>query len=130
MSVTAVPERATGAPRCRATARNRSASAAAPSLTPARTAASSYLHPLDQPSRQSQLLPPRRLGACHFARVRFMIHAQQMQHAMEHQDAKLVPHPMPEIAGLRTRVIERDGDVAQTPRTVGRAILPAPQFGE
>jgi len=44
-----------------------------------------------------------------------MIHTQQMQHAMEHQDAKLVPHPMPEIAGLRTRVIERDGDVAQTP---------------
>ena len=69
--------------------------------------------PLDQAVRQAQPHAPALLRARHPAAVGFMIHAQQVQHAVQHQDADFLLGRVAELAGLRARTIDGDRDVAQ-----------------
>ena len=45
-----------------------------------------------------------------------MIHAEEMQHAVQHEDADFLLRRVPELAGLRAGAGEGDGDVAETCR--------------
>ena len=52
-------------------------------------------------------------GARHLAAIGFVIHAQQMQNAMQHQHRDLVAHRMAVLDGLLFGSVEGDCDLAQ-----------------
>ena len=70
-------------------------------------------HPLDQSVGQTQARAPALFGARHAPAVGFMVHAQQMQHAMEHQDLDFLFGSVAEFARLRAGAGERNGEIAK-----------------
>jgi hypothetical protein len=61
---------------------------------------------------QAQAGAPALFGASHPAAVGFVIHAQQVQDAVEHQDLDFLFRLVAEFAGLGAGAGERDGHVA------------------
>jgi hypothetical protein len=62
---------------------------------------------------QAQAGTPSLFGASHPAAVAFVIHAQQVQDAVKHQDLDFLLGPVAEFAGLGAGAGKRDGDIAQ-----------------
>ena len=66
------------------------------------------------PSFRRQRVSARAI--CH--RIRFVVHAGQMKHAVQHQNADLGFDGMPAFASLRARPCQRDGDIAENVRRI------------
>ena len=49
-----------------------------------------------------------------------MIHPQQVEHAVEHQDPDFLLRSMPKFAGLRAGPGQGDGEIAERPLACGR----------
>ena len=47
-----------------------------------------------------------------------MIHARQVQHAVQHQDAQFVVDEWPKLGGLRRGAVEGDRDLARRRRSL------------
>ena len=61
------------------------------------------LSPFDEPGRQPQPLAPASFRARHCAAIGLVIHAGQVQHAVQHQDAQFVLDAVAQLGGLRAR---------------------------
>jgi len=72
-----------------------------------------FPRPRNEAPRQIELPPPRGLGASHPAAVVLVIHAQEMQRSMEHQDFDFLFGGVSECSGLRGGASGGDGDVSQ-----------------
>ncbi len=70
-------------------------------------------HPRDQAARQSESGAPFVFGARHLAAVLFVIHAQQVQYAMQHQNLDLLTDAVAVLGRLALGVLEGDRNVAQ-----------------
>src|SRR5471030_1351178 len=75
---------------------------------------------------QAQAGAPALFGASHPAAVGFVIHAQQVQDAVEHQDPDFLLGLVAEFAGLGAGARKRDGDIAKQAFTgkAGREAYP------
>jgi len=69
--------------------------------------------PLDEAVGRPRRARPALFGARHAAAVGGMIHAQQVQQAVQHEDLDLLPGVVAEGAGLGAGAGEGDGDVAE-----------------
>ena len=72
-----------------------------------------HAHPSDQTARQSEARAPFIFGPRHLAAVLFMIHAEQMQDAVQHQNLDLLSDAVAVLGRLPAGLLERDRDVAQ-----------------
>jgi len=61
---------------------------------------------------QAQAGTPALFGASHPAAVAFVIHAQQVEDAVEHQDADFLLGRVAEFAGLGAGAGKGNGDIA------------------
>src|SRR5216684_6067562 len=64
-------------------------------------------------SRESEPLPQTSLDAIHFAAIRLVIVAEQMQHAVENQNLQFAGQRAAELFGISPCCRGRNGDVAQ-----------------
>jgi hypothetical protein len=61
---------------------------------------------------QAKARAPAAFAAGHAAAVGFVVHAQQVEQAVEHEDPHFVLELMAELAGLGARTGQGDGEVA------------------
>src|ERR1700685_523146 len=77
--------------------------------------------PRDQAVGQSQRRAPLVFSSRHLTAVALVIHPEQMQNAMQHQDFDLAADRMPILGGLAFGMLERNRDIAEgTERLPGR----------
>ena len=69
-------------------------------------------HPLNQPGRETQARTPALLGARHLSAVSFVIEAEQVQQAVQHEDLDFVFDGVAELARLRSCAAQRDSEIA------------------
>jgi hypothetical protein len=76
--------------------------------------------PPDQAARQSERGSPFIFGSRHPAAVFFVIHAQQVKYAVEHQNLDLCADWVAVLRGLALGVLKRDRNVANEPQSSPR----------
>jgi hypothetical protein len=69
--------------------------------------------PFNQTHRQAKPLAPAGFGALHLAAVRFVVHAQQVEEAVQHQDADFVFKRVAECGCLSPGLGGGDGHFAE-----------------
>ena len=63
--------------------------------------------------RKREPLAPAFLGPAHSAAILLVIHTEQVQHTMQHQDLDFVRQRMTELGRLFRCAVHRNGDFAQ-----------------
>ena len=73
----------------------------------------SFAYSFDQTLREREPLPPASLGTAHSTTILLVIHAEQMQHAMQHQDLDLFRQGMTELGRLFRCAVDGNRDLAE-----------------